>query len=122
MRVRLGSCALDWKGAMTARKNLKRIIRSRMRRTGESYTAARRHFLVPKDLHMKTRANRADETALKSTIDQLQLTVKTTATLRNRGIETVGQLIEATSGGMDSLGLAPEKVIEVREVLASRGL
>ena len=29
---------------MTANKDLKRLVRARMRKTGESYTAARRHF------------------------------------------------------------------------------
>lgn len=38
---------------MTAHKTLKRQIRARMSKTGESYTAARRHFRVAKDSSMK---------------------------------------------------------------------
>lgn len=39
---------------MTAQKTLKRQIRSRMNKTGESYTAARRHFRIAKDLPMSS--------------------------------------------------------------------
>lgn len=39
---------------MTAHKTLKRQIRARMRKTGESYTAARQHFRVVKDSPMST--------------------------------------------------------------------
>lgn len=39
---------------MTAQKTLKRQIRARMLKTGESYTGARRHFRTAKDSLMKT--------------------------------------------------------------------
>lgn len=39
---------------MTSRNTLKRQIRSRMQKTGESYSAARRHFRTAKDSSMNT--------------------------------------------------------------------
>jgi len=40
---------------MTANKDLKKLIRSRMRKTGESYTPARRYFLWPGKVTMAER-------------------------------------------------------------------
>jgi hypothetical protein len=107
---------------MTASKNLKRIIRRRMRRTGESYTASRRHFLGPKDSHMTKQATQEDETILDLSIDQLALTLKTTQALKAQGIGRIGQLVEKAAAGINELGLDREGPTEVREVLASRGL
>lgn len=42
-------------GMMTSRNTLKRQIRSRMNKTGESYSAARLHFHVAKESPMNTR-------------------------------------------------------------------
>jgi len=107
---------------MTARKDLKRIIRKRMRRTGESYTAARRHFLSPKDSHMARQTQHIDEAILTSSIDQLALTVKTARTLKAQGVERIGQLLEKAALGLDVMGLDQKAEIEVRDVLASRGI
>jgi hypothetical protein len=106
---------------MTTKKDLKRIIRQRMRRTGESYAAARRHFLVPKDSRMSKQATQADETLFGLSIDQLQLTLKTTRILKGQGIERIGQLVEISAAGMDKLRLERVRAIEIRDVLASRG-
>ena len=107
---------------MTVNRDFKRIVRRRMRKTGESYTAARRHFLVRQGPHMTTQAARTDETMLELPIDQLQLTLETTRILKAQGIEHVGQLLEKTVGGTDALQLETKRAIEVRDVLASRGL
>jgi hypothetical protein len=106
---------------MTAKKNLKRIIRQRMLRTGESYMAARRHFLDSKDLQMTKRTNRQESPLEELPIGQLQLTLETTRILKTRGIESVKDLIDAQSKP-NRLRLDPRRAIEVREVLASRGL
>ena len=107
---------------MTAQKDLKRIIRRRMRRTGESYTAARRHFLSPKDSHMTKQTQHTEEAILTSSIDQLALTVKTARVLKSQGVERVGQLLEKAALGLDGIGLDRKAEIEVRDILASRGL
>ena len=107
---------------MTAQKDLKRIIRRRMRRTGESYTAARRHFLSPKDAHMTKQTQHTEEAILTSSIDQLALTVKTARLLKAQGVECIGQLLQKSTLGLDRLGLDQKAEIEVRDVLASRGL
>ena len=83
---------------MTANKDLKRIIRRRMRKTGESYTAARRHFLNSKDLPMTEQVIQAEPAILDLSIDHLQLTLKTARQLRRHGIERIGQLVEQASG------------------------
>jgi len=107
---------------MTARKDLKRLIRQRMLRTGESYMAARRHFLIAKESHMTNRLSQTSKTLRDLPIDRLQLTLKTTRTLRNVGVERTGQLIDAISDERNPLGLDSMRLIEVRDVLASRGL
>ena len=40
---------------MTANKDLKRLVRARMQKTGESYTAARRHFRHHAEEHAMSR-------------------------------------------------------------------
>jgi DNA-directed RNA polymerase alpha subunit len=108
---------------MTVNKNLKRTIRRRMRRTGESYTAARRHFLGPKESHMTRQATHMDEAILGLSIETLELTLKTNRALKRQGIERIGQLVEKVAAGMDDAGFEREEsAVEVREVLASRGL
>lgn len=44
----------EMEGMMTSRNTLKRQIRSRMNKTGESYSAARQHFQVAEDSSMIT--------------------------------------------------------------------
>ena len=105
---------------MTARKNLKRIIRERMRHTGESYMAARRHFLDSKDLQMTKRTNCTPLDELP--IGQLQLTLETTRILKAQGVERVKDLTRAKAGGAHWPGLDAQREVEVRDVLASRGL
>ena len=107
---------------MTANKDLKRIIRRRMRQTGESYTAARRHFLTPKASHMTKLVAKTERARLGLSIDQLQLTLKTTQILKRQGIESIGQLVEKADVGIDDLGLEQRRQTEIRDVLASRGL
>ena len=102
---------------MTAHSDFKRRVRQRMQRTGESYTAARRHFLRQEDLKM-TQGKTPPVHELP--IDALHFTVKTKRTLKARGIERVGELLDENSG-YESLGLSRERALEIREVLASRG-
>ena len=71
---------------------------------------------------MTKRTNRNQASLSDMPIDQLQLTLKTTRMLRSKGIERTGQLIGRISDERNPLGLDSEKVIEVRDVLASRGL
>ena len=71
---------------------------------------------------MTKRTNRTEASLSDLPIDQLQLTLKTTRMLRSKGIERTGQLIDRISDERNPLGLDSEKVIEVRDVLASRGL
>jgi hypothetical protein len=84
--------------------------------------AARRHFLIAKESHMTKRLSQTAKSLRDLPIDQLQLTLKTTHTLRNMGVERTGQLIDGISDGRNPLGLDPVRLIEVRDVLASRGL
>ncbi len=107
---------------MTAKKNLKRIVRKRMQRTGESYMAARRHFLDSKDLKMTKRMNRRVSSLSEQPIGKLQLTLETTRILKAQGIERVKDLVELRSDERNKLGLGSKRAIEVRDVLASRGL
>ena len=110
---------------MTARKNLKRLIRLRMRRTGESYTTARHHFLHPlqnaKEHPMNRSANRNAGLPLNQSIDELQLTLRTSRILKSSGIEQIGQLLSRSERERRTLGLDSRSEVELREVLASRG-
>ncbi len=107
---------------MTAKKNLKRIIRRRMFRTGESYMAARRHFLDSKGQPMTQRRNRKETPIEELPIGELQLTLETTRILKSQGIEQVKDVLDARSGETSWPGLESRRAIEVRDVLASRGL
>ena len=89
---------------MTANKDLKGIIRSRMSRTGESYMAARRHFRDSKDSHMIMQVTQTDTAILDLPIDELALKLKTARTLRGQGIERIGQLVERTAAGWPNSG------------------
>ena len=102
---------------MTANKNLKKLIRQRMRRTGESYTAARRHFLQQKEVGM----TRPNQPALDVPIEHLQLRLRTTRKLRSAGISRAAQLLEQTDVELAASGLDRLALVEIREVLASRG-
>jgi hypothetical protein len=55
-------------------------------------------------------------------IEQLQFTLETTRILKAHGVKRVKDLISARSDGTNLLRLDPKRAIEVREVLASRGL
>ena len=91
-----------------------------MRRTGESYTAARRHFLSSKDLHMTHPSNDRKNPA-ELPIEQLQLTLETTRALKAQGIHQVQHLLDARARDGDLPGLDQQRLVEVRDVLASRG-
>lgn len=106
---------------MTAHKNLKRLIRRRMRKTGESYTAARRHFLRSKESEM-TKSTVPHEPCERLPIAHLQLTLKTALALKQHHIERIGQLIDKTETELAGIGLAAQSRIEIRDVLAARGL
>ena len=106
---------------MTANKNFKRIIRRRMFRTGESYSAARRHFLDKKGLQMTKPAYNNESRLEELPIGQLQLTLETTRILKAQGIERVRDLLAARSDGKTWSGMDAQKMIEIRDVLASRG-
>ena len=98
---------------MTAGKDFKKLIRKRMLRTGESYTAARRHFLRAEEAGM----TRPTESPLNQPIDTLNLTVKTTKVLKQQNISTIAALRDRTEAELSDLGLAPQSRIEIREVL-----
>lgn len=104
---------------MTAKNNFKRIVRRRMQNTGESYMAARRHFLNSKDFNMTKRADISSNALLGLPIERLQFTLKTTQTLKANGLQHIGQLVNRSS---PLVGLDSEGEIELKEVLASRGL
>ena len=107
---------------MTANKDLKKLIRKRMRKTGESYTAARRHFLSSEEASMTTRYVRQEQSALSLSVDRLELTLRTARVLKTHDIKTIGQLVGKPENELADIGLAREGRIEIREVLASRGL
>ncbi len=104
---------------MTARKDFKKLIRNRIRRTGEPYSAARRHFLSAEEQEM-TQSNNAPY-AGDTPVAELQLTLRTTRILKAQGIETLGALRALNDRARKNLNLSPEGELEVREVLASRG-
>ena len=102
---------------MTANKNLKKLIRLRMRRTGESYTAARRHFLRKEEVDM----TEPNQIALEASIETLQLRLQTTRRLRSAGVTRIPELSERSDAELEALGLDRITRVEIREVLASRG-
>ena len=67
-------------------------------------------------------ATQTDEDVVSLSIDHLQLTLKTTRRLKAQGIERIGQLVERMTAGVDDLQLEPTQVVELKEVLASRGI
>lgn len=107
---------------MTASRDLKKLIRKRMHKTGESYTAARRHFLHPKEATMTTRTVQTQPPGLDLSVDDLQLTLRTVLVLKQHDIRTIGDLARKADGELAALGLAAQSRIEIREVLASRGV
>ena len=107
---------------MTANSDLKQLIRKRMLRTGESYTAARRHFLQPEQATMTQPSPQRRSADLDLPVERLQLTLRTTRLLEQRGVTTIGQLAEKTEDELAEIGIAGQNRIEIREVLASRGL
>jgi len=52
---------------MPKQKDLKRVVRARMKKTGESYTAARLHVLKKKDVDFASVAGMSDEAVKKAT-------------------------------------------------------
>jgi DNA-directed RNA polymerase alpha subunit len=107
---------------MTANKGLKKLIRNRMRKTGESYTAARRHFLHSQEASMTTRYAGQDRSELNLSVDRLQLTLRTKRVLKQHDIKTIRQLVGTTENELADIGLAVQGRIEIRDVLASRGM
>lgn len=107
---------------MTAHKDLKKLIRRRMLKTGESYTAARRHFLMMEEANMTQPKKPQEQSALGSPIDRLELTLRTVRALKQHDIRTIEQLVGTTERDLADAGLAMESRIEIREVLASRGM
>ena len=71
---------------------------------------------------MTEQVTQAEPAILDLSIDHLQLTLKTARQLRRHGIERIGQLVERASAGLANIGLEREQVIQVKDVLASRGL
>ncbi len=55
-------------------------------------------------------------------IEQLQLTLETTRALKAQGIRQVGHLLDAQARSSALPGLTQQRLLEVRDVLASRGL
>ena len=69
---------------------------------------------------MTQNATETPQSLLEQPIEQLQLTLETTRALRAGGIARVRQLLEAHGRGLPELD--QQRLIEVRDVLASRGL
>ena len=107
---------------MTANKDLTKLVRNRMNKTGESYTTARRHFLRSEEGNMTIRAEQQDQSVLGLSVDHLELTLKTARVLKTHNIKTIRQLAEISESELADIGLGSEGRIEVREVLAPRGL
>lgn len=107
---------------MTAHKDTKKLIRARMRKTGESYTAARRHFLRSEEAKMTTRDMRQEQSILQLSVAHLQLTLRTARVLKAHDINSIGELVEKTENELTDIGLERQGRVEIREVLASRGL
>jgi DNA-directed RNA polymerase alpha subunit len=107
---------------MTANRDFKHLVRKRMRKTGESYTAARRHFLRRKEEDMTNGTHSSDRATLNQPVERLDLTLKTLRFLRQHGVQTIRQLSARSEIELAELGLPVERCIEIREVLASRGM
>ena len=71
---------------------------------------------------MTEQVNQTEPAILDLSIDHLQLTLKTARSLKENGIERIGQLVDRARSGLADLGLEREQVIQVKDVLASRGL
>ena len=91
---------------MTARKDLKKHIRARQEKTGESYTAARAHFLRCRDAEIAVPAPRTDRITaivLKTTMQSIRVRIPgedVSITLRTSGWDAMrvvpGQFVEVT--------------------------
>jgi len=55
-------------------------------------------------------------------LDALQLTLKTTRLLKRHDVRTIRHLAAKTDSDLAAIGIAAQNRIEIREVLASRGL
>ena len=63
-----------------------------------------------------------DEEGADLPIENLQLTVRATRVLRDHGIRTIGELVAKTEDDLVAIGLAAQNRLEIRDVLASRGI
>ena len=93
-----------------------------MKKTGESYTAARRQFLRSKETTMADAVPRRKQSNLQTPVDRLQLTLKTAQTLKEQEINDLGELVRKSDRDFVRAGLNSQQRIEIREVLASQGL
>jgi len=71
---------------------------------------------------MAEREKQQNDSLLQLRIENLQLTLRTIRTLKLQGLLNIGQLAGKTDSDLADIGLEQQGVIEVREVLASRGL
>jgi DNA-directed RNA polymerase alpha subunit len=55
-------------------------------------------------------------------VDRLQLTLRTKRVLKQHDIKTIRQLVGTTENELADIGLAVQGRIEIRDVLASRGM
>ena len=107
---------------MTANSDLKKLIRNRMHRTGQSYAAARRSFLHSKEADMTKQNSTPEASLLRQPIDRLELTLRTARVLRQHEITMIGQLAGKSERELADIGVSAQGRIEIREVLASRGI
>ena len=71
---------------------------------------------------MATQGIPQKQSVLESSIDQLQLTLKTAGVLKEHDIQSLGQLVSKTERELADIGIGSQRRIEIKEVLASRGL
>lgn len=71
---------------------------------------------------MTTKHERQAQSALKLPVDRLELTLSVTRVLKAHQIKTVRQLVAKSDSELSDIGLANEARLQIRDVLASRGL
>ena len=93
-----------------------------MKKTGESYTAARRQFLRSEETTMTDAVPRRKPSTPQTPVDRLQLTLKTARILKEQEIYDLRELVAKSDRDFVRTGLNSQQRIEIREVLASQGL
>jgi DNA-directed RNA polymerase alpha subunit len=74
------------------------------------------------EANMTLREAPQEQSGLGLPIDRLALTLRTARALKQHDIRTIEQLVGTTESDLAAAGLSMESRIEIREVLASRGM